>query len=620
MEAVQRWTPALYVNADWPYRLLMRKFAPILLLPVLLVLGAAAVAPKLASPERLRAEALTVLHGATGRPATIDGDVSFSILPWPSLDIERLSVGDPAIATLDATHVRIVLDLLPLLTGRARADRIELRDAALTVTQQSPGVDALSTLAKEIGTKPLDAAIRIVDGKVLIHRDGVDEVLLPHVDADIAWRAGRDVELDGKVVWRGEPLDIEFGLSGLRALADGAAGKLRFAVSGAPFDLSFDGTAKLAGGAVADGALAISSRQLRSALAWLDVEAPTENGFGPFALRGHALLSPQNAALSEARIELDGNVSEGGFNLRMDGGRAQLQGSLASGTLDLTPYGQLAISDPDSREWSHDPIDLGRLRKVDLDLRLSANEVRAGASLLRRMAASAVLKSGKLSLAIGEAEAWDGIFRASVHVAPAADGVGADARIEMSGDDVALGRALGDIFRTQRIEGPGSFRMSAGGSGDSIAAIVQHLSGAFTLSGQQGALVGIDVPRILTRLEQRPLSGAGDLRGGRTAYDQIDINATINDGVAHFDQIDIASTKLRIAVTGDASIAQRGLDFEGTAQLASTAPAVAFDLPFVVRGSWDRPLVLPDPQALIRRSGAARPLFGSKLEAIGVAP
>jgi len=608
---------ALYLNADWSYRRLMRKLVPILLLPVLLIVGAAAVAPKLASSERLRAEATAVLSAATGRPASIDGDVSFSILPWPSLVIEKLSIGDPAVATLKAPNVRIVLDLLPLLTGKARADHIELREAELNLIRQSPGVDALTTLVNEIATKPIDASIRIVDGRVLIHRGAVDEVLLPHVDADISWRAGRDVAFDGKVVWRGEPLDVDFGMSGLRALVDGSTGKLRFSVSGPPADLSFDGTAKLAGGPVADGKLAISSRQLRSALSWLDVDAPTENGFGPFALRGHALLSPTSAALSEARVELDGNVSEGGFNLRMDGGRAQLQGSLASGSLDLTPYGQLAISDADGTEWSHDPIDLGRLRKVDLDLRLSANEVTAGSSRMQRMAASAVLKSGKLSLAIGEAEAWDGIFRASAHVAPALDGVGAEARIELSGDDVALGRALGDLFRTQRVEGQGSFRMSAGGSGTSIAEIVEHLSGAFSLTGQQGALVGIDVPRILTRLEQRPLSGAGDLRGGRTAYDQMDINATINDGVAHFDKIDIASTKLRIAVTGDASITKRNLDFEGTAQLASTAPAVAFDLPFVVRGSWDRPLVLPDPQALIRRSGAARPLFGTKLEAIG---
>ena len=34
-----------------------------------------------------------------------------------------------------------------------------------------------------------------------------------------------------------------------------------------------------------------------------------------------------------------------------------------------------------------------------------------------------------------------------------------------------------------------------------------------------------------------------------------------------------------------------------------------FELPFVVQGPWDDPLMLPDPEILIRRSGAAAPLL-----------
>jgi AsmA protein len=36
--------------------------------------------------------------------------------------------------------------------------------------------------------------------------------------------------------------------------------------------------------------------------------------------------------------------------------------------------------------------------------------------------------------------------------------------------------------------------------------------------------------------------------------------------------------------------------------------ATPFELPFIVQGSWDDPIMLPDPEALIRRSGAAAPL------------
>ena len=40
-----------------------------------------------------------------------------------------------------------------------------------------------------------------------------------------------------------------------------------------------------------------------------------------------------------------------------------------------------------------------------------------------------------------------------------------------------------------------------------------------------------------------------------------------------------------------------------------TASDPGFDLPFIVQGNWDEPIMLPDPQILIRRSGAAAPLL-----------
>ena len=49
----------------------------------------------------------------------------------------------------------------------------------------------------------------------------------------------------------------------------------------------------------------------------------------------------------------------------------------------------------------------------------------------------------------------------------------------------------------------------------------------------------------------------------------------------------------------------------GTATLLAPTTGGGFDLPFIVQGSWDDPVVLPDPQILIRRSGAAAPLLNA---------
>ena len=66
---------------------------------------------------------------------------------------------------------------------------------------------------------------------------------------------------------------------------------------------------------------------------------------------------------------------------------------------------------------------------------------------------------------------------------------------------------------------------------------------------------------------------------------------------------------VRLAIGGQVSVPTRDLDLKGVATLVSSETANEFDLPFVVQGQWDDPIMLPDAQSLIRRSGAAAPLL-----------
>ena len=657
----------------------MKKFIPFLLVPLALALVAGVLAPKLASEETLRAEARAMIAAATGAEPTLDGPVSFAVLPWPSLSIGGVSLEDPR-ARLDVPTVRVVLDVLPLLAGRVRADHIELTDPRLVLVDPGDGLAALSGFIAALGTAESRGDLIVTNGSVGIARGNTVDSLVPQADLTIGWRGGASVEVAGRAVWRGEAVEIDGRLGGLRALAVGEVGGLTLSLTAPLANASFTGGARLAGGPVVSGELKVEAGQLREALAWLGMDAPTARGFGPFELRAMALVSAQGAQLNQARLDLDGNSGIGAFNLRIDGARPMLQGSLASETIDLSPYGELNLSNPRQGGWSREAIDLGPTQALDVELRLSAGRVRLGGADLQRMAASATAKGGRLSLTIGEAEAWGGLFRASIQLSPRPAEPGVNVRLDLSADDVALGPALGELFRFQRLEGTGSFRLSAMGGGGSIMDIAQGLGGAFTLTGSQGGLVGIDVGRILARLEKRPLSG-GDLRGGRTPFADIVVDARIDGGVVKLDRLDLSSDTLHVALAGESPVASRALDLSGVAQLvravpasaakaeASTAatatetmdsapdaaapaaagvvaslaagapstvasngaaaqavpkpsPSVAFALPFIVRGDWQRPILLPDPQALIRRSGAGRALLGpsEKLDVSAPAP
>ena len=115
------------------------------------------------------------------------------------------------------------------------------------------------------------------------------------------------------------------------------------------------------------------------------------------------------------------------------------------------------------------------------------------------------------------------------------------------------------------------------------------------------------------RLERRPLSGGGDFRRGRTPFEKL---------TADLPRSRTASPRVEDmqleGADGPARARRLGLDpgarsrsardrRAGFGHAADAPPA--FELPFVVQGPWDDPIMLPDAQSLIRRSPAARPLL-----------
>jgi AsmA protein len=139
--------------------------------------------------------------------------------------------------------------------------------------------------------------------------------------------------------------------------------------------------------------------------------------------------------------------------------------------------------------------------------------------------------------------------------------------------------------------------------------VTNTLAGTASLTAHDGALAGINIEQLLRRLERRPLSGNGDFRSGKTPFDKFALNLRIDQGQVLVDDMHVEGPTVRVAVAGQVSVPTRDLDLKGVATLVSSASAGEFDLPFVIQGQWDDPIMLPDAQSLIRRSGAAAPLL-----------
>jgi AsmA protein len=508
------------------------------------------------------------------------------------------------------------LRFLPLLIGRIEIADIALDRPHIAVqfdtdgqSNWSPLLASLARALTPVGHIVSFSEIRINGGTVSVRdaeRDLVES--MSEVELSLAWPSiTKSFGATGRFVWRNEPVDASVTISDFLAALSGDTSGLKLRLSGAPLRLAFEGVMSNRPSFKVDGTLSADAPSLREALRWTGDTPLPGGGFGRFTLKAKANMVGGAMALSGVNLELDGNAAEGVLTYAANG-RRTWQGTLAAEELDLTPYvSTIRLLTANAREWDRMPIALDGLTGFEIDLRLSAARVTIGRAKVGRTAVAASLRGGKLLVTVGESQAFNGLIKGSLAIAKSE--TGADVRSEMQFTDVDLETCLSELFGLRRLEGKGNVSFLLEGAGASVMSLTRTLAGTVTVTAQQGALTGINVEQMLRRLERRPLSGGGDVRNGRTPYDRLNVVLKITNGAVTVEDASVDGTAVKIALTGAASIPARDLDLKGSASLLNGPNDVAFELPFVVNGTWDDAFPLPDPASLIRRSGAAAPLL-----------
>ena len=417
----------------------------------------------------------------------------------------------------------------------------------------------------------------------------------------------RSFAATGQFDWRGERVDGSISISDFLAALSGDRSGLKARVASAPLKFAFDGTVANRTSLMMEGTLTADSTSLRNALRWAGQPPPGSGGFGRFALKARANVVGSSIALTNVNIELDGNVAEGVLTYA-NNGRQTLQATLAAGALDFTPYiSTVRLLASGARDWNRQLFDLHALSTTDLDMRLSAAKVTVGSTKLGRTAVGANLRNGTLALSIGEAQIYGGIAKGSFGISRA--DAAADVKAQFQLTDVDLQTCASDLFGTSRLTGRGNLNLMLEATGSSPFGLAQSLDGTALLNGHDGAIGGFNVEQLLKRLERRPLSGGGNFRSGQTPFDKLNVAVNFRDGIATVSDVRVEGPTARVTLAGTASVPAREYDLKGVASLTTAAGAGSFDLPFVIQGPWDDPLIFPDPESLIRRSPASAPLL-----------
>jgi AsmA protein len=609
------------VTAATGFKRLGIAIAAVVLASVAALAAMAVLIPNDTVREATKAE----IRNVTGLDLVLRGDVAVSLFPTGSVSFANVTLGDDQKPLLAADRLTARLRFFPLFAGRIEIADVSLVHPRINVAFDRDGrsnwsglIDGLARALGPKANRPVHASsfteIRITQGTIALDdaARGITETFRD-VELALAWPSiSKSFGATGHFVWHDEPIESSVTLTDFAAALAGDRSGLKLRLTGAPLKFAFEGNWSTQPTLKIEGTLAADSPALRDTFRWAGLKPLSGGGFGRFALKAKTNVAGGTIALSTVNVELDGNVAEGVLAFATDG-RQTLQGTLAADELDLTPYiSTIRLLTNNERDWNRVPLVIDGLSGVDLDLRLSAAHITLARAQLGRTAVAANLRGGKLLVTIGESQAFGGILKGSL--ALTASDAGAEFKSQLQFTDVDLEKCLGDIFQFRRIDGHGDIAVAIDATGNNVLALTRTLSGTASLTGRQGSLVGWNLEQLLRRLERRPLSGTGDFRNGRTPFDKLTADFKIADGIATAESVNLEGSKVRLELTGSASIPGRDFDLRGVAALASTSAAdaaPAFELPFVVQGPWDDPILLPDTQSLILRSPVASPLLNA---------
>ncbi|MET4258071.1 AsmA protein [Bradyrhizobium sp. S3.12.5] len=588
--------------------------------PIAALLGLALIAllatSWLINRDALRKAVEAQIRDVTGLELSVAGNIDIFVLPASYISFH--DVGLKGGGTADpALHVDVLtanLRLLPLLLQRFEIADLTLLRPHIHVRLKRDGESNWTPFIQTIARTMKPGAdnqvsfseIRIQDG-VLNYEDVATNAIekFEDIDLSLAWPSiSRSFAATGQFDWRGERVDGSISIADFVAALSGDRSGLKARIASAPLKLAFDGSVANRTSPMMEGTLTIDSPSLRNALRWTGQPQPGSGGFGRFALKARANVVGASIALTNVNVELDGNTAEGVITYA-NNGRQTLQATLAADALDLTPYiSTFRLLASGARDWNRQLFDLNGLSTTDLDMRLSAAKLTVGPTKLGRTAIGANLRNGTLALSVGEAQVYGGIAKGSFGISRS-DTV-ADIKAQFQFTDVDLQACASELFGLNKLSGRGNINVSLLASGSSPFGLVQSLDGTATVTGHDGAIAGFNAEQLLKRLERRPLSGGGNFRNGSTPFDNLTIAVKFADGIATAEDIRIEGPSAKITLTGTASVPTREYDMKGVASLNTTS---GFQLPFMVQGPWDDPLIFPDPEALIRQSPAASPFL-----------
>ncbi len=331
----------------------MKKFLIGLVVLVALALAAILIGPSFVDWNKYKPEIAGAAREATGRELVIDGDISLSILPAPTLSVEKVRFANAAggsvadMATLESLDVRVAL--LPLLQKQVVVENVtlvrpvvvleKLADGSVNWQFAKGGAAETGEAAGE-APPPISLDRLTIEDGIVIYKDAAagTEERIEALNAEItAGSLTGPFEAVGSATLRGTPATFD-AKAGKLAEGEPTLVDMSFGLPGADATLVFAGNATLdPAGAKVTGKLKAEGSNLAKLIA---ATTPGSSGEATgllaqeFSLESEIDATPAGGAIKNIALRLGDLAATGAIDV-MAGPPLSTKAKFDFGPLDL---------------------------------------------------------------------------------------------------------------------------------------------------------------------------------------------------------------------------------------------------------------------------------------------
>ena len=585
-----------------------------------LLLGILAVAiflslPFLASTSIIRGRITAELSNWTGYRVELTAAPEISLFPNVEVKLSGVQLkpwGSPERTVARAEEVRVALSALDAVSGRIRFTRIDivrpvinLPDAtslpaapssgrfvtALRLARSAIDVDGEAPDLGSVPDEPL-GTVSLVDGRAVYTRDNKEFPVVTSVNATIAWpRLAASLSATGSLIWNGEQADLRVSARQPLLLMAGGETPLSFEMTSKPLSFSYDGIVTRRPNLFVDGAASLSTPSLSRALEWSRLTAAQGLLPGRIAASGRLTGGPDRLKLEEADLSFGDSSGSGVLEFGLPGPVPMISGTLHFPAMDLATilnaFPDVLPGDTPANALTEVPAS-----RINLDLRLSADNATFQDVLLSEVAATVQVKDDLSVFDISDARAFGGSVQAGLRINRSGEGKTSELRVlatevdgSLIGEAIPLASGVPDATSTVSLilKGPGA----------TWTDLIENSTGSLSAQMTAGAIPEVDLDLFVNRLRSSGFFSLSEAAGRPLAFQTAEVELAIEQGVARIQKATLTTPVRQVRLVGLIPLAGRSLAIAGTVTPLGDNPADGDALSFFAGGSWKAPLISP---------------------------